>query len=103
MTKLTTDELRAMSEHYKFDEASINDMALTIGVEKTKAICDFVRSPVRSTVQRPQAPIPINRSVPGPNRDIPQVTNQAIKQETRRIAIADLLNDTGTTKDHPKP
>lgn len=103
MTKLTAAELRAMSEHYKFDEASISDMALTIGLEKTKAICDFVRSPERSTVQGPQTDAIItNGSVPGPNTHIPQVIDQAAKQPNQKTLNTGPQKNTETTNNHPK-
>ena len=77
MTTLTPSELRAISEQYNFDEASINDLALTIGAEKTRAICDFVRSPETSNVEGAQASTSVNRSVPeSKGHNIPQVKHE---------------------------
>ena len=53
MTQLNATELHVLSNHYTFDEASVEDLALTIGIEKTKAICEFLRRPEKSSAQDP--------------------------------------------------
>ena len=82
MTKPTPAEFRAISGYYKVDDASINDMALTVGVEKTRAMCDFLETPGSST-----APAASDITVPKANQSSPTTDPQ---------------NNTGTTNKDPK-
>ena len=98
MTTLTPAELRALSEQYNFDEASINDLALTIGIEKTKAICDFVRPPAGSNVEEAQAITTVNESVPESNgHNIPQFKDANVKQGKHDTHAADPQKNAGST------
>lgn len=87
-----------MSEQYNFDEASINDLALTIGVDKTRAMCEFVRSPEGSNVEGAQATTTINGSVPeSKGHNILQVKDEDVKQGKRDTHATDPQKNAGST------
>lgn len=93
-------------------------MAFTIGIEKTRAIGDFVESSENPTAQGAPRATASNESAPQgpsygkaeePSRLVSQVSEKAITQEDRGVAMTattsttDTQNNTATTDGRLKP